>query len=402
MKTKTEQLILLIGIGCMLFLSFLTFIMTKHFQTALLLNHGEISMLASMKQYALAVTFIAGIIFASISRDGHLARTFVIFFPINLALLLILTCLLRFSPHALDHHFLLGSIYCFLNIAALFPVVFTWGFANQHYTFKTAALHYPFLMLLLVLALFISPKLLPANAPDFSALVLFFAALIIFLIYLSWQRFNLGAIDTGHEISRTYYAGFAALIFFIPIAKHIVTILMRAEMKTFPKATFAFSGLYEIYFIILSIILGIVLYMIGKKAYGWIGVFLVLALAACGILTFNTPAFHTLTEKHFAFSQKAFSLFLPLIPVLMLLGKELAYFGVPHEKRFTTKLILDILIFTLATDIGYFIPQILVTYHDANILNHAWIYFGIFVICMAASLRAIIALHRGLQENAAQ
>ncbi|MCH9629319.1 MAG: hypothetical protein S4CHLAM107_11110 [Chlamydiia bacterium] len=396
----------------MLFLSFLTFIMTKNFQTALLLSHGEVKALPYMKQYALITTFIVGIFFALLSKGGHLKRTFMVFFPINLILLLALAGFLRFSNEAFQHPFFLGATFCFLNIAAFFPVIFTWGFANQNYSFKTAALHYPFLMILLIPALIISPKLLPANSPEFSALVLFFAALIIFLIYLSWQKFDLGAIDPGNEVLRKYYAGFAAIVFFIPIAKHLITLLMRAEMKALHTTATAYTnavlkyapikGLYEIYFIILGIILGIVLYFVGRKAYGWIGALIVLALTACGVLSFNTPAFHPLTEANFAFSHSAFALFLPIIPLFMLLGKELAYFGVPHEKRFTAKLVLDILIFTLATDVGYYIPQILLTYHDANILHHAWIYFGIFIICMAASFRAVVALHRGLQEKPSQ
>lgn len=396
----------------MLFCSFLTYTVMKSFQGSFVLTHSHATYFATLKPLSLYVTFAIGLIFVLISRGQNMARAFNVFFPVNLLLLIVTTFFIRFEPTYFNHPWLLGATYCYFSIAAFFPVIFTWGFANQNYSFKTAALHYPFLIILLSPAIVLSPKLLLLHTPEFTTLVLFFLSLITYLIYLSLTKLDLGPKDEGNEISRGYYGALAALIFFITIGKYLIGLLIRVEMKTLYPSIKAYQsamqnssqllGITQLFGLILGIILGIILFRVGKKAFGLINTLLLLAITTSGIFVFNTPAFHSLTKEHFALSKIAWALFLPLLPLLMLLGKELAFLGIPLEKRFTAKLAMDILMFTCASEISRYIPMILQEYHDANILNHSWVYLGIFILCMIAVFKAIISLHRGLSQRTFQ
>ncbi|MDB6081423.1 MAG: hypothetical protein JWO53_695 [Chlamydiia bacterium] len=362
MKTLKESSILFISMFFMLlFVSFENILLSSIQDKVVVTTLGDFFILF-LKAAVLPISLLTGSGLLILGRDGHIERTFKVFFISSTSILATLALTLFVHPSLIQSSYFTGVLYLVIVVVPLLSLVLIFGYANQRYTFKMAALQYPILIFLFYLmnrsplvTLEFSHSLVAVNFAVAALLNLF-----ILTIYALLSHCELGPQENGISTTKWYWRGIALLVTGIAFAKHSIQNIYSLFVKhifTIPQVVAELNAYkypnidFSLILWALGITCGILLFLYGPKIFLRISGGLLSIICAGGVFfLYNTP-FIMNNPPEVSRSVLAIGghgIFLSAIPVFLILAKELAYFGVALKDRFAAKLKVDIFVFLLA------------------------------------------------------
>lgn len=339
-----KKIIQFLAMAFMLSLSLLSNELMKNSHDLLLLK-GSASF-ALYKALQLPVVLVAGWLLYLYSKKASLDRLFGLFFSLAMLLFGLLGILKLFNYKLFCNATFLGLLSLCSSLFLAISTVVIWGFANQVYTFKRAAIHYPLFYLVASGATLVVPQV------DNVYLVISLFSLLILAIHSFMTRQTTDAEKPASPLQIGTLVALGALVFGSVFCKFFPDIALKesfrnlytssrqqlailAEQRTLANGYSLFAG-------ITGVVLGLFLAESGPKKLFAVGITLI-AIMTCAILYFFSTVQH-----NFHKALHARTLFLSFLPLLLLLIKELAYFGINKAQRFQAKLILDLMLISLA------------------------------------------------------
>jgi len=234
-----------------------------------------------------------------------------------------------------------------------------WGYANQKYSFKTAALLYP--VLIITLSFF---HIVPTSLSTFvqqPGVLLALATLASSLIpILCWGFDKFGQItpDTKKRSTWSYCIALVlfafALVLITKFFDHRLTPLLKSVYSTKSeyvaiRGSLLFASLSAgiLYSIIFGLGFGTLLYLRGPKYYWVAGVTMLSTLAITIGVIINGVSVNSFNTQIYGYIALG-----AIVPLILSFLKEFAYFGIEKKSRFAVKLTTDFILFSLTGFLG--------------------------------------------------
>lgn len=401
MKTAKQSVFLFIGMSLMLIFSYIGFMLLRDIRDTVFIRNVGAELIPQLKSIASLVAILAGLLFIWISWDGRIDRAFKVFFPLNTVFYAIFAWITLEHPTLLKQPYIAETFYIWSSTAMLLSVTFVWGYANQHYTFKTAALQYPLFAFILIFAvlysgLFMVKTMTSEHGQSIICATIACSSLLTFIVYLIWNRADWGALEKGLKVSWVYWLAIGAIVFGASFSKPFQDILFKTQLKTLFTDIQSYSaaiselsilkGVFEQAVGLVGIILGLWLYFKGPKSLAKIGALIVIFMGLCGLAVIQNDLWSKDVQEQYLTSAIGFTLFGSLSSLLFRFIKELAYFGIELDKRFTAKIVVDVIIYSLPASFASY----LIAETNATML---W-----FMLGMTLCLFGVIRLHKDLKN----
>jgi len=330
-----KNFLLFLGMAVTILLTYFNYTILQSLKDSLLISQVSVELIPHLKMKVLPLTLFSGVLLIFLAWNGRIDRAFKVFFPLNI---------LIYSAFALAPSVMADFIplfYIWAHVSLILSVVLIWGYANQVYTFNMAAIQYPILAFLFMQLGLLLPKYLPiAMSPEAGFGLLSLSTLCIFAIYLGLNRLEQGPDQQESKAPWTYWVAIAALVFSVKFAMNFPEFVFKAKAvksNLFPLMMDS-KSVYAVYTGIAGIMLGIVAYYRGAKTLAKI-----LGLIVLGILIVGLSMFDEGSED----GALKFGLLFALFPLFQVF-KELTFFGIEQKKRFTAKVIVDVIVYSIA------------------------------------------------------
>lgn len=366
---KTLNLILMLIAG--LLLSFLL-VHVRDAYTVTMLQSFETTEFLLFKVWLAPSTLLLMCFLLAIAWWGKLDALFHAYFPLNAAF---------FATLAVSDAIPIKVVYAWISLTMTLPALFTWGYANQKFTFREATLIYPFLFLLGSMGFFFVNFELPM-----------IYSLIAAFSLITWGLFCLSNRSAEEEHKNgapaLYWLGLALMAFGISYIAYSPNILLKFQMKTNEPAAFnAVMGtiqtnlsLGKIFLAAFGAILGLELYLYGSKWLTCICTLMLLLIAGSGLLFLTTPAAATGFLPYVALTS--------LITFVSGLIIEWFYFGIAERRRFAAKLLIGGIVFPLSKTASTYMQQLIIQIQGKVFVNPSLycLNFACGILCAAIGL----------------
>lgn len=403
MRTVKQNILLFLGMSVMLTFCYIGFVLMRDVRDTIMVRHVGVELIPAIKFLVMPFTIFMGLLFIWISRNGNLDKAFKFFFPFNTIFYAVFSYILFQYPEFLQQPNVGTLFYVWCSVAMVLAVTFVWGYANQVFTFKNAALQYPLFGIILIFAVLFSGIYVVQlstgeNDQAIICATIAFSSLLTFLTYLLVKHGDWNPLEKGLRVSWVYWLAIGALLFGSVFAKSFLEYVFKIEMKSFFKNIGDYStamnefstlkGVSEQIVGLVGILLGIWLYFKGTKAWSKVGGLLIVFMCLCGLFVFQKDLWAYDVKERYASSAIGFTLFGSISTLLLRLVKELAYFGIELEKRFTAKIIVDVIIYSLPTMTATF-------FHSTSL----YVNLTFFFVGMAICLLGVIRIHRDMRKS---
>ncbi|MGM0439582.1 MAG: hypothetical protein ACQEP8_00525 [Chlamydiota bacterium] len=414
MKTGKQSLALFIGIGLMLFLTYYNYICLTGLREAALRNAPHSPSMEQLRLLTPLATLVVGLLLILITLKGHVERAFHFFFPLNFLAFGVISFMVYFHSSFIETQSFTTFLYLWSGMAVALPIIIAWGYANHHNTFKTASLQYPLFSWALLLALLTPPEVIInqlGSYPWLSYLAIAFMSLLIYGVFLILKRQDLGIPEAGLKVSVGYWVALVMIVigyfFAQTFSENLLFTQVKSLISTIPNYQHQASHIALVQVITLGIlsiagiIAGGVLYCLGPKAYGKTGITLLILSLLPGLALFAN-SWHLEGVQSLRFSTISWAISSAFALIFLITIKELAFFAIRRKSRFSVKLAVDFIIYSIAPVTAGQLIDIYIR-HTNNTLNSLTIiYSAYFVIGMILCFLGVIKIHnhwnRRLQE----
>lgn len=412
MKTLKQSFILFFGMLLMLFLTTFSQSLLKDLTPSLVVNKFGVELLSQLKWLAIVVSIVTGLLILAL---GNVRRAFKVYFPFNIAVLALLAILLFFQSSWLTNSFVLGAFYAWIESSMIVSIALLWGFANQEYTFKIAAIQYPLLGIIAGTSiLFVVPlqMMLSKLEPNFYPSVVALAAVLnafVLAIYLWISRKDLGAHENGLNVSYGYWIALGLLVLTMNMALFFPEIVFKSGLQkvvsgqreyleylgklAFDKAQWGLLGA------IASVLMGIFLYFKGSRPYATLLGLICLGMLMTGLISLYNVQSMKLNAEAFNSATKGYVYLVTFVGLFMLL-KELLFFGIAHKSRFTAKIVIDVIFFSMVPFLSRLIAVPIIQMGPLN--EHVTVIGVIFISALLVAFLSLYRLNRDLKEGLKQ
>ncbi len=401
MKEIKRNIFLFLGIGLMLFFATLSYTVLRDVQSTIAIQKLSIVAIPKIKTASVPVFLLFGFLFFFLCRKGKIHRGFLLFFPLNI----IIWGGLFFLKES-NGLWMYWTYSIWSSVSMSLSLILIWGLANQEFTFKKAAIQYPLLGLIFsssgaffggnLIGLLASQDLFSKIYP-MSLWIGVGANLLIFVIYLILKHYPYDGKEQGGRVNWGYWVALGILLIGIKVSALFMQITFKDGVKKVFTNTSSYmefmgkfsmmSGWITIGLGVLAIGLGVLLFFRGAQAF-----FKVVGAVLVGIIVFGLFTFFTINVDTSALT---YALFSGSIGICLSL-RELAFFGIQREGRFTAKIVLDLIFGCLAAGFGAALvqlPLLILGTIDRNI--NAAIFMFVMIVCILALYR----LHRDLKSG---
>jgi hypothetical protein len=320
-------------------------------KSILMFNHINFDALKSLDFAVLPVSVILGLLMICLSLGGRYARAFTIFFAAN-------ALFAYFLYNDVTSSNVFSAFYVWANIAPILSVILVWGVANQKYTFKTAALHYPILALLNASVFHFLGKAAVEPLIEFlpTEILLFWVNALILTIFgcLKFHK------DEESKGAKRYWLYLGALILIafalggvqkLPdhlFFKSASAALSTAKAFTAFKKDFGYIKEVTLFFAgLMSVPLGYILYLRGSKFLAAVAGAISLGMMVAGLGVILVPSYMSSDTNAATTSGLTLLLFASCYAVFQPF-KELMFFGLEPKRRLTYKIAADFVVFMIA------------------------------------------------------
>lgn len=363
---KVRYLLFSIGIALMmLFAAAESAVKLEILNPFMLMQAGPESLIFIRSYAEPILTVLYGIVLIFFVRNGQFASAFKFFLPINIAVFLTAAFLEKtaiFSSFPL----LASIIYAWVRATGPLLLVLATGLANQYFSFRWAALLYPFLFLsTIVLSLYIGMWTSAYKGdPAFYWVILAICGLGVLALYAmikilptsmneasptkwnDWLSFSLLAfgVEFVRMLPENFFKKIANILFDTP-AKY-THVMGELALYLEPVKVIAWA---------LCAFLGILLFIFSTRAFFGVGLF-VLSVAFIGSLfEFAAASPSTLSLENYGLISLGFVTNKVALSVFVGFILQLAYFSFDTSNRFTAKTAVHFIIFPLAVLFGKFV-----------------------------------------------
>ncbi|MCB1072917.1 MAG: hypothetical protein KDK96_07445 [Chlamydiia bacterium] len=404
MNETKRNVFLFLGIGLMLLFATFSYTVLRDIQSTITIQKLSAAVIPKMKMASVPVILLFGLLFFFLCRKGKIHRGFILFFLLNI----IIWGGLLFLKGS-DDLWIYWVYSIWSSVSMSLSLILIWGFANQEFTFKKAAIQYPLLGLIFSSSgAFLGGHLTGhfAGQDLFSKIypmtlwIGVGANLLIFVIYLILKHYPYMGKEQGSRVTWGYWVALGILLFGIKTSALCLQITFKNEVrKVFTNATSyiefmgnfsKLSGSIRIGLGVLAIGLGVLLFFRGAQAF-----FKVFGSVLLGIIVF---ALFTFFIPKIDINALAYALFSGSIGIILSL-RELAFFGIQRESRFTAKIVLDLIFGFFATGFGTTLIQLPIMFVgtiDRNI--NAAVFLVIIIVCLLALYRVRKDLKWGIPK----
>jgi hypothetical protein len=409
MKNTRQSLILFFGMLLMLFFTFFGQTILRDLKELFLISKLGVERIPELRMMDLPLTIMAGLILLVISWGGKVHRGFFVFFPLNTIVLVVFGILSYFQSPLLYKPSVVSGFYHWANISLVLSVALIWGFANQTYTFSVAAIQYPILAFLLTYAVLPTGMFAHwANTTPLSFEIFCIAvattSLLTLFVYFVMNRIDLGVIEIGSIVSWGYWVALAVLVFGIKYGSFFPIIFLKGILKeVYPDPSnynaylLALTTLKANWLVItgvFGIFVGFFLYKTGASYWAIVGRLLWIVMFVGGLIAFYSTVTSITAEGAWVgtIGNVLLAVFLALF---MIIAKELAYFGIEHRHRFSAKIIVDVIVYSLVATASAFTSSATLTW--GSIVLNRNLFAVIFVVSFLIGLAGIYRIHKDLK-----
>jgi len=330
-----KNFLLFLGMAVTILLTYFNYTILQNLKDSLLISQVNVELIPHLKMKVLPLTLFSGVLLIFLAWNGRIDRAFKVFFPLNI---------LIYSAFALAPSIMADFIplfYIWAHVSLILSVVLIWGYANQVYTFNNAAIQYPILAFIFINLGLLLPKYLPITmSPEIGFGLLALASLVIFAIYLGLYRLEQTQDQLEGKAPWSYWLWLGLVVFSIKFAMNFPEFVFKAKAvkHTLYPLIMDSKSVYAVYTGITGVIFGIIIYIRGAKALAK-----VLGAIALGVLFIGMSLF----DNDFENGPLKFGLLFALFPLFQVF-KELAFFGIEQKKRFTAKVLIDVIVYSIA------------------------------------------------------
>lgn len=302
---------------------------------------------ATYKILQLPVVLVAGWLLYLYSKKASLDHLFRLFFSLSILLFGLLGTLKLTQYKLFCNATFLGFLSLYTSLFLAISSVLIWGFANQLYSFKRAALHYPLLYLLASGSTLLLPQI------ENVYMSISFFCLLILAIHSLMLRKSLEEEESGKPLHLGQLIALSAIIFGSIFCKFFPDLALKETFRSLYTTSRqqvailtehrSLTNGYSLLAGITAVLLGFFLADSGPRKRFAVGLTL-FAIMTAAIFFFFSTLHHNFHE-----ALHARTLFLSILPLFLLLVKELAYFSITKAQRLQAKLILDLMIVSLAS-----------------------------------------------------
>lgn len=290
-------------------------------------------------------------------------------------------------------------------------VTLIWGYANQEFTFKKAAIQYPLLALIFPSsgALLGGHFFKQLSECNFSLSKIYLitlltamgASLLIFAIYLLLNSFRFDEKEQGGPVSWGYWLTFGLLLFGVKFSSTFPKMAFKMELHRLypdPSSYMQFmakyasiSGWVSVGGSLIGVGLGAILYYRGAKDFFKVISFILLGMTIFGL--------STVLIRSIGITMLSSVLYSGLMGAFIAL-RELAFFGIKKESRFTAKIVLDLILCSFAAIFGSTIITLTaVLMGNMNQNGNALIFFIAMVVCFVSLYRIRREMRKGIPRR---
>ncbi len=355
MKSFEQGVKLFFGMFLMLAFSCASYRLLGQVSDILVISKAGAQMIVYLKTLSSPVIIIAGLLLAIATWGKGVDKAFKVLYPLNIFIISAFAWLLHINSFLLDNLYIVGGFYLWTKIFIILSPALIWGFANQEYTFRTAAIQYPILGLL-AMKMFPLGSLLFINIDRDADQVAVVAllSLLVYLVYHWMTRSDSGEREKGASASWVYWAALAALVFGIKFLTFFPEIVFKAKVgEVFARPNDFMQSFCLIrtglgFFVgLIGVFFGGILYFRGRKSLANIANFFIFAMEIVGIILFYMFLSVTFTEDLFTSTAMGYALFVGLAGVFGLF-KELLFFRLEPRIRFSAKVVVDVIVYAVA------------------------------------------------------
>jgi|GEM_PF-5536527 len=402
METAQQPKFQFWGIALLLVLTYFNHTLLRDTKDALIVTSGGAQMIPYLKTLSFPFGLILGSILALLSWNGKVKRTFIAFFGVNTIFL----ALLAFLFSAPENKIPATAYYLWAEASILLLPLLIMGYANQVYTFRAAAIQYPLLGLTASIGLMIGGPVVASLSQSYSTLlsILSLVSFLTLMIFLWLDRQNHGEKEKGFKFSWMYVIAFSVLVMSVKFAAFFPQIMFKSELKNiFPNINDyvlymgSFSnkiGLLNITIVLVSVIIGFLLYYKGSRMLAKVLGVITLGMLAGGASLFFLLPF---TRQTLSGPASGYLTFITLMFAFKIF-KELVYFGIDLKHRFTIKFFIDFLVVSFASSLTGIVASITII-NFGSIKEASKLYGPLFIISMIVGLISLHWINKKLKNN---
>ena len=255
-----------------------------------------------------------------------------------------------------------------LHFSIVVHPLLAFGFINQHYTFKRAALEYPLLWQGMMLPVFINLVFYVQNSACIL-LICAFWSLSTLLLYLALSRAKLGPSEEGQKVPVIYIVSLAVLPFSLRF------------LSMFPLGVFGLLGSQALFFssaLLLTVPIGVFVSERGMKALVISTLILIIGTILFGVALFGSVV--------------AFLGFCTLGAAFTMI-KELFLLLIEKKDRFSVKLLVDGIVLSFVS-ISVKSVQKFILHQEGALSAISTSYIAIFLLFAILALLSLKGLYR--------
>lgn len=387
---KSKSLWMAFGLGLMLLLASLNYCLLRNSLDTFFVMKSHVAFFPQVKISILPLTILLGLFLLPFCRGGRIGRVFSLFFPINAVIMGVFALVLSWQNSVGEGLVKMIYVWSHASMALIFPLI--WGFGNQRFSFKMAAILYPILGLIFPnIGGLIGEVVIKQLSGSESVFIIAFGcasamSLLIYGLYVLFGRQS-DQKEEGRPQTWGYWAALVFLLYGVKFAAQFPKLAFKLQLKNlFPDppsyvqvmGKFAqLSGTISMGMGVIGVCFGILLFYRGReglsKLLGGIGV---------GMLAFGCLPFFLQGGG----SMWGVGLFSGLMGIFILF-RELAFLAIPLNYRLMAKISIDIIFVTLLGIINTPASILSIMYPSLNI--------AFFALGMVATLLSVLCIRKG-------